>query len=66
MTFRAFLQMVACDPLLATEFRARPEAVMDVFGLSGEARDTLRTGDPGAIGELLNRTQPHAPTSELK
>jgi hypothetical protein len=66
MTFRAFMQMLACDPLLAAEFRARPETVMDVFGLSGEARDALRTGDPDVIEELLNRTRPHPPTSELK
>jgi hypothetical protein len=57
MTLRAFMRAIALDPLLADQFRAQPEAIMDLYGLSAQARDALRTRDAKIIGRVL-RGQP--------
>lgn len=61
MTLKAFMRTLATDPLLADRYRAEPETIMDLFGLSAEARDALRSRDPKKIGLVL-RPRPN-PTS---
>jgi hypothetical protein len=55
MTLRAFMRTLATDPVLAERYRTEPEAIMDLFGLAGEARDALRSRDPVRIGDVLRR-----------
>jgi hypothetical protein len=66
MTLRAFIRAVALDPLLADQFRAQPEAVMDFYGLSAQARDALRTRDPKIIGRVLRAQPPPEPGAAPK